>query len=639
MSAAGGVGEKTEPFQTMLGQVSHIKGLGADDRDALIVSMRKVDGTWIIASRYGDDVWWPSGSTTNTAKCRTKLDFAVVPEVFRDVTKAMVYRFMRRGRDGRMRPSAAHLVRTLTNMKLFLSYVHGLGITSLSSITPLVCSTYVQACKAIRTGTGARKKHQPQGSGGPLAVATLYLRLKVVEAVHELSQYTDNPMPRHPWPDTSADHLSGSGRERRDGGSKTPLIPDEVLTALFQRAWSIVQEADQLLDLRDEMDKVDAECKGFHRGYVPRLKNQALNRLGWEGGYHKLKNDITQIRTACYVVIASVSGCRNHELGFLRSNACYSTKNDEGERYWWMRSKSTKTDEGDTEWMIPEAAVTALKVMARWAAPFQARLQQEIENHRTINPTDLLIAEAKEHLNAVFVGVARANSNQVRTLSVTQWNFQLKAFAMACGLNWDLASHQFRRKFANYAARSQFGDLRYLREHFKHWSQDMTLGYAMNETQEMALYLEIEDELDEVKERVVAQWLNDSEPLAGGYGENILNWRSREENITLYKSHAHMVRSIAQSTAIRSNGHAWCTADDNQCVGNDLERTRCGGGCNNAVIGRRHASIYQGLYDQLKKLEDCEDIGEGGRARVRRDLDRCRSVLSSLGHDPEGAAV
>jgi hypothetical protein len=161
----------------------------------------------------------------------------------------------------------------------------------------------------------------------------------------------------------------------------------------------------------------------------------------------------------------------------------------------------------------------------------------------------------------------------------------------------------------------------------------MTLGYAMNESQEMELYLEIQEELEEVKQSVVATWLNKSESLAGGYGGNIANWRAGDKPITLFKDHKQMIRSIAQSTSIRSNGHAWCTADDNQCVGNDLERTRCGSGCGNAVIGRQHLSIYQGLYDQLKEIEHREDIGDGGRARVRRDLERCTSVLRALGAD------
>lgn len=62
-----------------------------------------------------------------------------------------------------------------------------------------------------------------------------------------------------------------------------------------------------------------------------------------------------------------------------------------------------------------------------------------------------------------------------------------------------------------------------------------------------------------------------------------------------------MIKAISDSTAIRSNGHAWCTADDNLCVGNGgLETTRCVN-CDNAVIGRAHARLYQGLYDHLRR--------------------------------------
>lgn len=47
----------------------------------------------------------------------------------------------------------------------------------------------------------------------------------------------------------------------------------------------------------------------------------------------------------------------------------------------------------------------------------------------------------------------------------------------------------------------------------------------------------------------------------------------------------------------------------------------------NAVIGQLHLPIYQGIYDQLRELEHCEDIGEGERAQVRRGLERCSGVL------------
>lgn len=118
--------------------------------------------------------------------------------------------------------------------------------------------------------------------------------------------------------------------------------------------------------------------------------------------------------------------------------------------------------------------------------------------------------------------------------------------------------------------------------------------------------------------------------LAGGYGKALKQWQREPQNLLIFKDHASMLKSISESTAIRSNGHAWCTADNEGCVGNTLDRTRCGN-CNHAVIGRVHAPIYQRLYDDLKELLHCPDIGEGGRQRIERNLNRCRDVLAQLG--------
>ena len=593
------------------------------ERDSLIISMRKVDGVWRIRSRYGENVWWLVGATTNVTLSRTKLDFTKVPSPFRESLKAMLYRFMRAGSDGGKRPGAATVAGRFNKMLPFLLHVHGLGISTLNGISPLVCSNYVHVIRTRRNGNNK-----------PLAPAGVYKQLKAVSDIFLLSQYTDDPMPEHPWPDSSADHLSGYGSSKLSNSkSTTPLIPDDVFVTLFQAAWGIVEDAPRLLDMRDETQRI-AETKNYlNPASVGHLKRKVLGKLGFEGNHLQFNMRLLNVRTACYIVIASLSGCRNHELSYLRSNSHYSSEDDDGEHYWWMRSTSTKTFEGKTEWMVPEAAVAALRVLERWAKPYQAILQHEIEGYRTKEAADIHIAQAEDHLDALFIGVDTKKGKVIRTLGLQALNRDLKKFAKACGLSWRLASHQFRRKFANYAARSQFGDLRYLKEHFKHWTMEMTLGYALNESQEMALYLEIQEEIDEIKHGVVATWLDESEPLAGGYGASIVDWRSRGENITVFKSHAAMVRSIALSTPIRSNGHAWCTADDNLCVGNDLERTRCGDGCNNAVIGRRHVAIYQGLYDQLKQLETSDDIGPGGRERVKRDVTRCATVLDKLGHN------
>lgn len=609
-------------------QPNDVRSAPNEERDRLIISATKIDGVWVIKSQYGDDAWHLTGGTTNTPSHRKSIKFVCVPAAYREVVKAMMYRYLRRGREGQARPTTATMFRSFNNLLPFLRYLDSLKLKHLGAVTPMVCATYVAACKAER---------QERKQSKPLSGGTLMQRFLAVEWLHELSQFTATPMPSAPWPETSAVHLAGClGRDRR---SKTPLIPDDVFTTLFQAAYALVKRGDELLDLRDALDAVAGGRQEQHHQTIKAAKNRHLKANGWNGGLDGFKAALFQLRTACYIVVASLSGCRNHELAYVQRGACYRTEDDEGEAYWWMRSQSDKTGAGKTEWMVPEAAVEALRVMDRWAVPYQAMISEEIAQRRAVNPQDPEITEAQKHASAVFLGADKLKGNRTRTLSGNSWGYWLKAFAKGCGVDWDLASHQFRRKFANYAARSQFGDLRYLREHFKHWSQDMTNdGYALNDSQELELYAEIAGELEAIKLGLAEQWLSPGEPLAGGYGTNLMDWRSRAENIALFKDHATMVRSVAESHAIRSNGHAWCTADDNQCIGNTFEKTRCSG-CDNAVIGRSHARMYQHLYRDLKELALCDDIGLGGHARVQRDLERCRDVLVALGYDPETEAA
>ncbi|MBM2882832.1 hypothetical protein [Chromobacterium amazonense] len=612
-----------------LSQPSDVLLLSSVERDRLIVTMRKIDGVFMALSVYGDDVWWLAGTTTSMAKSRTKIDFNSVPLPLRDVTKAMMYRYLRRGIRNARRPGASTVSTVFVDIGYFWSFVNNLGITRLCDITPMVCSAYVQFARSKLRGIGGTAR-STDPANCTLSNGKLYKRFAAVEKVFELSQYTHDPMGQHPWIDSTADILSGGGGSPTRG--LTPLIPDKVFAALFQRAHEIVQDAPRLLDLRDELNMFELRT-GVDPRYFAQLKTKALRASGLPG-YREFKKQLRQVRTACYVVVASLSGCRYHELANAKLGCCYSTEVD-GERFWWLRSESSKTFEGKAEWMIPDAAVEALLVLERWSAPYREHLDQEIQSYRENDPADLRIAEAMDHVGSLFVGVDLKKSNLVRTISVQHMNEDLKDFAEASALGWPLATHQFRRKFANYVARSKFGDLRYLREHFKHWSVDMTIGYALNESQEMALYLEIQDELDDIKAATVSSWLDEREPLAGGYGQSLVDWRTRNDTITIFKSKVAMVQSIAQSTPIRSNGHAWCTASDNFCVGNDLERTRCGDGCDNAVIGSKHRRIYQGLYEHLVELQNSDEIGPGGRARVARDVRRCVKVLRHLGHDVE----
>lgn len=63
-------------------QPCDVRGLAPDARDALIVSMIRVDGAWKVLARYGADRWELVGGTTNLCPSSRILDFSRVPEPF-----------------------------------------------------------------------------------------------------------------------------------------------------------------------------------------------------------------------------------------------------------------------------------------------------------------------------------------------------------------------------------------------------------------------------------------------------------------------------------------------------------------------------------------------------------------------------
>lgn len=618
-------------FACIESQPADVRDLPADHRDSLIISATRIDDHWVILSRYGDNIWQLEGFASNVSDGRRRVDFTQIPISFQAVMKALLFRYLRCGRAGQRRPKGITVQKFFVCAQPFLRHLETLNLGHLGAASPDVCASYVTACRQYRQP--ARSKGKPLSQGGLLD------RFIVVEALYELSQYTNDPIQQHPWPGTSAAAMVGlTGSDVwRNQEIKTPLIPDDVFCTLFEKAVEQVQHGNVLLDLRTALAKIEIDRSGQERRAICASKNHYLATHGFGGNQKAFSTVILHLRTACYIVIASTSGCRNHELANIQLGAHHSSKDSQGTIYHWLRSKSEKTNAGVRDWMIPKIAVDALHLMERWAEPFQAKIDAEIKERRNINPYDPAINNAQQHAHALFLGCISQKSNQVRTLSCASWDAALKRFAKHVGLNWNLASHQFRRKFANYAAHSQFGDLRYLRDHFAHISMDMPISYAMDQNWGQHLDLElcddIQSELEDIKLGIVESWM-ENEQLAGGYGRSIKGWQRDPTNLALFKSHAAMVSSIAQSTAIRSNGHAWCTADDNRCIGNTLERTRCGD-CENAVIGCSHVGIYQRLYNNLKDLLSCSGIGDGGRQRVLRDLKRCRDVLMKLGHDPE----
>jgi len=228
--------------------------------------------------------------------------------------------------------------------------------------------------------------------------------------------------------------------------------------------------------------------------------------------------------------------------------------------------------------------------------------------------------------------------NSISVLTGMTMNLDLKMFCADLGIlgedgqPYSLHSHQFRRSYARFMARSELGDLLTLRDHFGHWSLDMPVFYADGGTDEYEADTELLDMVATEKlarqNEIMVSYLDSDAPLANG-GHWLQNWRSTVRTAT---NKAALIAEYAGTITLNGTGHSWC-------VGN-AKGTGCGGlcvfeaqmcvDCNFGIIGQEHRPVWEGIRDQQKEALALEDMGPGGKARAQQILNYSEKVLRRL---------
>ncbi|QNI04094.1 tyrosine-type recombinase/integrase [Halomonas sp. SH5A2] len=600
----------------------HAVQAGTIDSNVVITGMRLEDGSYHVLSRYDDDVWVLPDSLFSAAMTDSlkKINFLNAPVVFRETLRACTARYILSGIEGRNKPRGATIRSFFVCVVLFLHWLHDRRVARLSDLNPLIGQQYVEFCKGLES----RERKLVSG-------ATLFNRFLAVEKLHILSQQSGDAM-RHPWPDMSAKHLAGLTGKNNPvyQEAKTEIIPDDILGPLFQSAVEWLERIDEVISLRAQVEGLKAE------GRSARFIQLRVQKIGWTlNGIRKAEQ---HLQTACMCIILITSGIRVSELCSLENQCAFKKLDENGEPFHWMRGTSYKTGVGSCEWLVSKITHRALTVAEKLVRPLQAKLEQRIFGLRTDNPRDTEIVRLGEHTHRLFLGVTTAQGNRIVTLSSTSILTRLKAFARQCGLDWGFTPHQFRRTFAVYAAHSALGDLRYLRDHFKHWSLDMTILYAMSRLQDAELYDSVGLAALTIKTELLEHWLEPDAILVGGAAETIRAFRTKSEGLATKIDRAEMAKTISPIVHLRATGVAWCTADTGGCNGGQgIEKTRCAD-CSNAVIDESRKSVWQGIYAQQLELRELSDIGPGGTERVERDIKRCAMVLKNFGATEEDLA-
>ncbi|WP_448123985.1 hypothetical protein [Pseudomonas veronii] len=578
-------------------------------------------GSWSVLSKFSDDIWNIPDSyfTTNTAGSFKKLDFRRIPESFRHLMKVCILKYYLFGVFNQGAPRGATIVNFFVGALSFLNYV-AKHTVNLKDISPVLFSNYVLDAKSLK-GRNSET----------LSVDSRRLRFTAIETLHHLSQDTTDPMP-HPWPDSSASTLSGKNGTAWYLKGKTPVIPDSVLSLLFQKSVEDIENIDWLLDLKDECRAIKSRIPG--PGYSTLHTMPYLKSMGYSGGERELNKAIRNAYIASAVIILTTSGVRNHELLSLKTDCYFSTLDDDGGLIHWLRGRSEKTYEGDAEWIVTDITKKATAAASRITMHLRCELERNIKDRLMSDPDCLQTAALEVHQDAIFIG-KDPSTGEIRTITGGWLGSLIRQYCEKIGITWDIAPHQFRRTFAVYVVRSAMGDIRYLKTHFKHWTLDMTALYASHEQRDSELLDEVMAAFYEAKNDIFDHALNESTPLSGGLAETVRNYRAAK--VQTYSTHSEMVKTVSDTVFIRSTAVAWCTHDLVGCVGGvGVEATRCAD-CSHSLIDDTKIPIWKGIYSQQQELIHLTDIGASGIERVKRDLDRCVKVLSDLGVTVEGS--
>lgn len=553
------------------------------------------------------DEMFPVGTNEN-AKW---LDFSKLPSTFIHIMKVATLRYIRsRKKQNNKKRRGRSIVSFLESAVFFLKYVEPLA-KSLASINQIVFANYVYALK-----------NYPAANGKILTPGVIRYRLQVVERIYSLTDGLSDRLPK-PWPTTNAYEISGRAGPAR-GYVATARIPDDILAKLFQQAVAYLEKAEYLLALRREHKKNLKISNNKKSRDNSRLH---LQLEGYTGTLNSLNEEITYALTACIIIILTTTGIRSNELLSLTVNG-YFTTTENGLEIKWIRGM---VEDSPKVWICNTITHRAIEIAVKITEDLRDELITHIADLKKSKLDDKLLSTNRIHEKSIFLSVK--TRGKISTFSNGAVNHRLKRFAKLAKVDWNLASHQFRPTFAFYVVRSRHGDYRYLKEHFGHASLDMLISYSHHAEHDASLLEDIGFAYSEYKQSTIEHMLFETTYLAGGLAEPVKKFG---EQIKTYKNRSAMVKSVANNIYLRATSVGWCANDNGGCIGGDgIEQTRCAkdGGCAHFLADETNLPVWREIEAQQLELIDLEDIGNAGRARVTRDLERCRSVIALL--DPE----
>ena len=618
----------------------------ADKADIPVSIAFQSDGTSLIVSRYGDDIWdfYPYIPNANLAPSRKQLDWRIKLPDGRRLTdsehadlltsaKDFIWTLFTSPIEGRQRPMMRTLMTKSRNLFPLLRWMVNVGVARFSDLDGRTLD-YVPVAKLTDDGQLA-------------ADSVVASRLVVLEEIYRQRKKLHDALRMHPWPDEVATSLAGHKQGGVHRKPKTEFIPDVVATRLAEVSIDYVRNRSQRIlevlvasDLAAERPIKAGHCKGS----IVNARTVAILQAGFEDAY-ELRREVTLLRTACYIVIDLFSGIRDSEMMSIGEGCIAHGKSNDGTTdVLWLHGTIYKMGIRPKKWLVPPVVEEAVATLMRLTAPLRDVLRREESELET--RIGLSIGKEQARLikrldtvriakNKLFLG-KRAGS--VNVICGTAMNNCLKDFCAEFGIHgedgqpYSLYSHQFRRTYARFIARSELGDLLTLRDHFGHWTIDMTVFYtdggADDYEADTELLQMITNEKMDRQTEIVGSYLDSETPLANG-GHWLNSWRS---TVRTAPNKEALIAEYAGSITLNGTGHSWCVGNAKgiDCGGLCVFEAQMCVDCNYGIIGQEHRPVWEGIRDQQNEALALDDMGIAGRERAQKIFGIAQKVLARL---------
>lgn len=477
----------------------------------------------------------------------------------------------------------------------------------------------------LRTSTSRYSK--PIGNG------EIFKRLNVINELWKSKKYISNGIVINPFPTANPYELSGITKSEQTE-KKFDFIPDTIAVSLGTIAANYVENLSK--NILDAQAAVDIEFENTLLEKSESTADKAARVVANNYGYcyvKDLSSDIGNLRTACYIIVALFTGIRDSEISSLEIN-CMSHDLIDG--FSWVNGYIYKTADtkNKVRWMAPPIVGKAVEVMEKLTLTLRGKVQEKIDklivdinspltNGVLLEGLQSELRQLEKDKNSIWLVQSSKLQNSISTNKTIHQ--QLIDFVEGHdipfhnGAKWKLHPHQFRKTFVKFMVKNSM-NLKYLQEHFKHISLDMTAWYDIDD---ITLSEEISAYYNELTSITIDSIVN-SDNIAGKGGQKIASIKNNYFYGDVQESKEKVIKGLSQTVTLRSTGVSWCMGD--------IENGNCSGvhgcmidpsnvnECSQAIITKEHLPSWQEIKFQNEQLLKLNEFGVHQKGAIENFL-------------------